>query len=455
MVDSYLNSAAQSYLHEKEKNQTKGHRCIAALICHPHKEEPFVAVLCTGTKYNDGKCYSTQNDGGKSKDSPCDSHAESLCIEAAPIYFQNEMLSCLDGEFSIFQYKNSKFTLKPKTEFHLLVTEPPCGWIQDKQSPCMEWKPSFSEVPHIPTCSAKILINSKMGIQGYISHLLDDRIFIKSVIILCVKEDIYTFLPTAFDSKLPIITTLKYDPKIFNPHPEIHTFEPMNLGRKVPTKFRSVTQNGTKDKNDGCSSSAVAIDQHARRKSFVMNSIYNVHRQSERDHNKPNKQQFSILKRKIDNRLLTKDKEMQEIQKSQKMKMKIIYTNLTKELNLENVLQKRLAECIEYKANKEDHIKRQILPTEHDVEHEAEHGTDSLNVTNMIRKETQKLLDAKYQCSKVWITKTEELKKLVGDLGTEGKKLIDVQNLIKDIERLLDNPSDSILDCTWKRYFDA
>ena len=45
-MDSYLNSAAKSYLSEKEKNQTKGHRCIAALICHPDGEEPFVAVLC-------------------------------------------------------------------------------------------------------------------------------------------------------------------------------------------------------------------------------------------------------------------------------------------------------------------------------------------------------------------------------------------------------------------------
>ena len=454
-MDSYLNSAARSYLREKEKNQTKGHRCIAALICHPCNEEPFVAVLCTGTKYNDGKCYSTQNNGGKSKDSPCDSHAESLCIEAAPIYLQNEMLSCLDGEISIFEYKNNHFTLKPKTEFHLLVTEPPCGWIQGKQSPCMEWKQSFSEVPHIPTCSARILINSKMGIQGYISHLLDERIFIKSVIILCVKEDNYDFPPTPFDLELPIITTLEYDPQRFNP--KICTFEPMNLGDKSSpsAKSRSVTQNGTKDKTDGHSSSAIAIDQHARRKSFVMNSTYNVHRQSEKDHNELKKQNFSILKRKIDDRLLTKDEKIQQIQKARKIKMKIMYGNLTEELNLKNVLQKRLTECMEYKANKEDYIKRQMLPCEYKVEHEAKHETDPLNVTDMIRQETQKLLNATYQCSKDWIAKTEEFKKLMGDIGTEGKKLIDVQNLINDIEKLLDNPSDCILDCNLKRYFDA
>ena len=356
-------------------------------------------------------------------------------------------------KFLYLNAKTTNFTLKPKTQFHLLVTEPPCGWIQGKQSPCMEWKQSFNEVPHIPTCSARILINTKMGIQGYISHLLDGCIFIKSVIVLCVKEADYDFPPTAFDLELPTITTLKYDPKIFNPHPNICTFEPMNLGNKsdLPVKSRSVTQNGAKDKTNGHSSSAVAIDQHARRKSFVMNSTYNVHRQSERDHNQPWDQKFSILKRKIDDRLLTKDVEIQQTQKAQKTRMKTMYTNLTKELNLENVLQKRLTECREYKANKEDYIKRQMLPTEHN---EAKPKTDPLNVTDMIKEETQKLLNAEYQCSEDWTAKTEKLKKLMGDMGTEGKKLIDVRNLIGDIEKLLNNPLDCILDCNWKRYFD-
>ena len=227
MADTYLNSAAQSYIDDKEEKQKSCHRCIAALICHPYDEQPFVAILCTGTKYNSGKCYSIQDDKKsqdttcnahtkkdnkksdsdshaqkgdkksqdtetKSNDTPCDGHAESLCIEAAPIFFQNEMLNCLDEEISIFENKNNKFALKPKIKFHLLITEPPCGWIKDnKNSPCMEWKDPFVQFPHIPTCSARILISSKMGIQGYVSHLLDEHtlpICIQSVIILCTKE---------------------------------------------------------------------------------------------------------------------------------------------------------------------------------------------------------------------------------------------------------------------------
>ena len=509
MVDSYLNSAAKSYLEEKEKNQTKCHRCIAALICHPYKEEPFVAVLCTGTKYNSGKCYSIQDDKKtknttcnahtkkddkkskdttcdthsqkgdkkskdteiKSKDTPCDSHAESLCIEAAPIFFQSEMLSCLDGEISIFTYDSNKFTLKPKIEFHLLITEPPCGWIKDKQSPCMEWKEPFVQVPHIPTCSARILINSKMGIQGYISHLLDDCICIQSVIILCTKENDqkFSFPSTAFGLKLPVITTMEYDASIFNP--KICTFKPMNLGKEgnkssVSTKTTNrSSQNETKNKQEGYSRSAVAIDQFAHRKSFVMNSTYNVDERHEKDHNKLNKQYFSIEKRKVNDELSKLVSE--NIQKAQKLKMKKLYDDLSQTLNLLEVLKKLRLRYIQYETNKEDCIKRKTLLAERKIENEemghkegpeingaAVNKTDS-SIMDMIESEVLKLLKSEYKCSsQSWTKKIEELKELLGKVGTEGTKLIDLQNLIDDVDELIRNPLNSILDCSWKRYFD-
>lgn len=138
--------------------------------------------------------------------------------------------------------------------------------------------------------------------------------------------------------------------------------------------------------------------------------------------------------------------------------MKGMYKELTKALNLDEVLQKHLEECTKYKASKEEYIKK-MPPTKHNIKHMhgtecgAPHKADSLNITNMIDEEIQKFLNEEYN-SKSWNAKIEEFKKLVGDLGTEGKKLIDVQNLIKDIEKLLENSSDCILDCYWKRYFD-
>ena len=426
MVKYYLSSAAKSYLDKKEKKQTKCHRCIAAIICHPYDQEPFVAVLCTGTKYNHGKCYSTQNGAPPCDASPCDAHAESLCFEAAPIFFQNEMLKCLDENISIFEYTEDKkiFALKPETKFHLLITEPPCGWIQGKQNPCMEWK-SFSKVPHIPTCSARILINSKMGFQGYVSHLLDNWIFLQSVIILCPKDDKPFHFPkslTASFGELPTISTLEYDQKIFNPRPAVPTFEQMNLGTKSSNKS---SKNGAKNKKDGDNTSAIVI-QH------VMNCTYNVHKRSKIDHDET-QVRFSILKRKIDDKLLTKVSK--GIQMEQKRKLKAMYDDLITKLDLEKALQKQLEECEEYKAKKKEEMEKLIAQ-------------------DTTKQEVEKLLEDNYECSESWVSKNNENIKVLEKMGPEGKRLIDVQTVIKGIKKLLENPSNCILDCSWKRYFD-
>ena len=246
MVECYLGTAGNSLLQEKEKGSKKCHRCISALICHQEGKTPHVAVLCTGTRYNDKEvCYSTEYIKGNLKvlsNSPCDGHAEALCFEAAPIYFQGEMLKCLENKQSVFDFEDERFKLKHGVAFHLLVTEPPCGWIRNKQQPRMQWKTTFKKAPHIPKCSAKILICSKMGIQGYVSHLLDHRIFVESVIILCADRNVKEEpLEYNFDSKfsLPHISIMHYDPEVFNPV-EV-TFEPLYLMKAEES--RSATDN--------------------------------------------------------------------------------------------------------------------------------------------------------------------------------------------------------------------
>ena len=490
MKDFYISSAGKSHLADREKNQKKCHRCIAALICDPHKEDPFVAVLCTGTKCNEGKCYSTQDGSKNHKDSPCDGHAESLCIEAAPIFFQNEMQRCLEGEISIFEFK-STFVLKPNIEFHLLITEPPCGWIQDRQSPCMEWKPNFIQVPHIPTCSARILINSKLGVQGYLSHLLDKCIFIQSVIILRKggEDHKFCFPSTAFDLNLPTITTMKYNPSEFNPNKECKTYEPMGLGQSTEKSSLSTNKSNQNRSKDGKGEniekdkhSHVAIDQLKRQKSFVLNCTFNVHEAKERDHNEPCEKHYSILERKIDGNL--SNKVNKDIQKKRKLEMKDMYDALRKKLNLQEVLEKRYSEHTKYKASKEHDIKKKALPAEHRVEDKTEHRVDdkidhgtecktnhqaertiehevaickkttSLSITDMFCEGVQKLLNEECKCPKDWIDIINKVKEQIKGLEPEATRFIDAQNMIRDIEKLRENPSDCILDCSWKRYFD-
>ena len=36
---------------------------------------------------------------------------------------------------------------------------------------------TFIGFPHVPTCSSRILIGATMGIQAYVSHLLEEPIY--------------------------------------------------------------------------------------------------------------------------------------------------------------------------------------------------------------------------------------------------------------------------------------
>lgn len=201
------------------------HKCIAALICD-HDNNAFVATMGTGTHWNSSKpCY---------QDPPffCSMHAESLCYDAAPTFFQIEIINCLDCKKSIFIHNtNERFKLKNGVTFHLIITEPPCGWCQDGEKPCFEWKRSTAGPPHVLTCSSKILINSQMGIQGYVSHLLEKEVYVSTVTILYDKSTKISRKPTTefeIDSKLPKFYVKEYDPKIFQ-YGKAITFRPMNL----------------------------------------------------------------------------------------------------------------------------------------------------------------------------------------------------------------------------------
>ena len=460
MVNFYLNTAGKSFIidnklnenEKKKQNQTrKYHRCIAALICHPPKETPYVAVLCTGTKTNHQECYSTRHED-KNKDLPCDGHAESLCYEIFPIYSRREMLNCLEGKQSIFEpiNHNDSFTLKPNIEFHLLVTEPPCGWIRHQKDPCMEWKIDFEKAPHIPTCSSRILIGSKMGIQGYVSHLLKECIFIKSLVILCAMNGEHQkteFNSSAFPFDLPTISTLKYNPDKFNPR--ITTFKPMNLVHvEVPHTVSHSNEynnqsnqkevNRRDDDNDDHEGKdqkdckcAVAIDQSVPRNS-TMKWSYNPREGSEKDEN-DTKEKFSISEKIVEVRLLQViTKEFQAVRRKEIEKE---YAELTALLNLSDALQQLISEFDLYNAKKKEGIKKITSET-----------------ADLLCKQAKELLDGEYIGSKKWDTKG--LDKGVDKFKKEGKRLIDSQNLKADLVKLLKSMSNIIIDCSWKKYFD-
>ena len=211
---------------------SKIHRHLAALICHQENRSPYAAILCTGTLHKDSEICSYEDSHGT-----CDGHAESIIYEAAPKYFMNEMVNSLKQEEneSIFELlpNNKGYKLKPNIKFYLLVTDPPCGFIENQEAPCMEWKVPFVGFPHIPTCSSRILIGATMGIQGYISHLLEEPIMIDSLIILCSKGE--ELIKTDFGSSfpLPCIKTRRYNPRDFV------NFEP-NLVKRGSLKKGSV-----------------------------------------------------------------------------------------------------------------------------------------------------------------------------------------------------------------------
>ena len=212
----------------KEHNPNAKHcnKVIAALICDI-QGQAHVAVICTGTHINYMK---------KCNHSPehiCDGHAESMCYEAAPIYFQEQMLRCKEHKNSIFTYvsKEVGYRLNPGVEFHLLVTEPPCGFIRENKPPHMWWKETNEHILHIPTCSSRILINAYMEIQGYASHFLEKSIFVKTITILFKDDNNLKKQTTTFDDEiveLPIIKVKKYDPEGFNAT-DVSKFKPMNL----------------------------------------------------------------------------------------------------------------------------------------------------------------------------------------------------------------------------------
>ena len=440
-VDAMINcyhKMIQVYEHETDnttKISNKIHKHLAALVCHQERRSPYAALLCTGTLHKD-----TEICGHEGSHGTCDGHAESIIYEAAPKYFMNEMdilLKEKDNE-SIFEIlpNNRGFKLKTNIKFYLMVTEPPCGFIENQEDPCMEWKTPFVGFPHVPTCSSRILIGATMGIQGYVSHLLEEPIMIDSLIILCSKGE--ELIKTDFGSSFPLpsIKTRKYNPR------EFANFEPHHLGK---ARARSLPMRSTLSESTiAVRSYSFGSEQHIDSSVTITGTDRNLGTSfltfNPRTGNQKSRISGFLITRDVNERIAAIDK---IVEMERKASIKKVYTNLCKRLELEKALvtlQDKLKNAIAIKCNK---VSSMI-----DVA-----STALRNRTLNTLDDFMKLAGVhdKAAVTQKWIEHSKDIKETVDIIEEEGTEMIENQAMIRCIENTL-SKNKVIMDCSWHSY---
>ena len=438
---------------KNRKDIKKIHKEIAALICHQEGKLPYAAILGTGTIHRD--CERCAHEGWRDQECnhvTCDGHAESIVYEGAPKYFMDQMVHLVkEGELgdSIFEKISSTkrhlmFRLKPNIKFYLMVTDPPCGFIQNQENPCMEWKTPFVGFPHVPTCSSRILIGAKMGIQGFVSHLLDKRIFIDSIIVLCTSraESQRTDFGNSFP--LPKIKTFEYNPNDFK------SFRAQNLIKSQVTgasnyplsenneaKSKDCTSEGTKH-----TSLAVGNVYKDEKPSYLIIDVRN---------GKITDDSVNLITNKsIDDCLTHQFQPMDESEKEEvKSKMKNLYTDLCKKLNLEKAL-----------LNLQDKLVSSIKRSESKIKSWWETISKELDSTTEIPKlQSERKLDKEEEIwkeEKVWKKRYEtDVESMANAIKNEIEWVFKYKVMLSNIERILSSSSNEsvIIDCTWNCYF--
>ena len=433
----------------------KIHKEIAALICHREGKVPSAVILGTGTLHRDNEvCNHKGRRGQECNHVTCDGHAESIVYEGAPKYFMDQMVHSLkEGEQgdSIFEQIPSTegrlmFRLKPNIKFYLIVTDPPCGFIQNGEDPCMEWKTPFVGFPHVPTCSSRILIGATMGIQGYVSHLLEEPIFIDSIIVLCTSRA--EFQRTDFGNRFPLpkIKTKLYQPKDFA------SFMAQNLiKRKDSQVTSSIADTGinlSSENNKAISKGSTA--DGTKLGSLAVASVYDDDGPSYLAINiragKVTPEVDAPVANKYIDKRLNIDKSVEE---ERKVAMKKVYTGLCKTLNLENALLK-----LQHKL--ESSIKRK------DSRMKTWKDTVSEELCNTVETPEQ-LLQSKEVFNKKsreeeWVKSYERnVESKVHNIKEEMKSVFIDKEMLTNIKHILSNSDESIMasfmDCTWHCYF--
>ena len=427
------------------------HRVLAALICHQEKKSPYAAILCTGTSHKD-----TEVCGNGGSHGTCDGHAESIIYEAAPKYFMNEMASVLKEEenesiFELLPYTRG-FKLKPNVKFYLMVTGPPCGFIQDQKDPCMEWKIPFVGFPHVPTCSSRILIGATMGIQGYVSHLLEESIMIDSVIILCSKDVNVELQKAIFDKSFPLpnIKTMKYNPRDFrNFEPD---YSPKQGENSTPITKHSTPLRSTSGENITARLNSSGSDGHNYNESSLTVTCSDRNEGSSFLTFNPRTGQqnsrisgFLITKRDVDISIIIND----NLKLERRLNMEKLYTDLCKKLELEKAL-KRL----------QDKLVNDIKMKCSEISSMMNSASTTLNKTLTALGELLQSARApdntisldKTAAEQRWIEHSQSIKEKIDTIEEDGIDTVGSQIMIMCIKDILSRKKEIIMDCSWHCY---
>ena len=429
----------------------KIHKEIAALICHQKGKLPFAAILGTGTLHRDSeRCAHEGSRGHECNHCTCDGHAESIVYEGAPKYFMDQMVYLLkesDSE-SIFEKgeEHLKFRLKSDIKFYLMVTDPPCGFIQNQEEPCMEWKVPFIGFPHIPTCSSRILIGATMGIQGYVSHLLEKPIMIDSVIILCSRDAELQRTDFGRLFPLPKIKTRKYNSKDFASFVDQNLIRRKALLHSQPNSLTMDTSNSTPSENITATPN-VSTSNGTKHGSLTVASPYKGVGPSYLAINPRTGKEIPHT-----SSLRTTDKHINaclNINKSEEDKrkaaMKKKYTDLHEKLTLKDALLKhkdKLKSIIKAKRDKMESWKDKASNALNDSIETADKLLQSTGAFNKKPTEDE------------WVKGyNSNVESKIHNIKEEMKSVFLDKEMISNIEDIVSNNKELIMDCSWHCYF--
>ena len=168
----------------KDKDNVRPISSLAALVLE-RDGEMKVVVLTTGTAKKKVCLYFLNN--GSADDcmwDHCDGHAVAVCYRFAVFYLITEMYRhSKNPPLSILDMERGGYTLKKDIKLHFFSTKMPCGFMAEVDCPLLSWKVPFKDKPHCLKCSSIILINAYLGIQGPLSHLFSNPVYISSITI--------------------------------------------------------------------------------------------------------------------------------------------------------------------------------------------------------------------------------------------------------------------------------
>ena len=182
MVSQHYNGPFVSQWKDKDNFRTISG--LAALVLE-RDGEMKVVVLTTGTAKKKVCSYFLNN--GSADEcmwDHCDGHAVAVCYRFAVFYLITEMYRhTKNPHVSILDMERGGYALKKDIKLHFFSTKMPCGFMAEVDCPLLSWKVPFKDKPHCLKCSSIILINAYLGIQGPLSHLFSNPVYISSITI--------------------------------------------------------------------------------------------------------------------------------------------------------------------------------------------------------------------------------------------------------------------------------